>query len=337
MPMTNTSPSLPSSLSPSPSPFPDAAPVPASAFVLAYRAVEAVMLALFPDGHARRAIGFRQISRIMGDPLSWYLWIDDRHGAYQLDLVEHPDKVFPGRADVALRYYPHPSEEGFGVWSPEERRLRESDLFDGTGTPTDRGRRVIDPGLFVCGLLRLVQPGTGDGLVMKVLAQTSWKESILADAAALKDAPRDDLSLRCVPGWALAYPLFDKLVQAWAYVHRAQVKAARTGRMPGMSWVRDRHMDWRLVPDPTVEGRTCAVALSRGAAGLSSMAALTALDAAADRDLREEVTTETVNAPTGAGGWLRPAWWQAHHWAFPPDSQACHSCFAEEEDHHHGH
>ena len=296
-----------------------------SPFGLAYQAVEALLMALFPDGNARRHIGFRQISRLVEDRLAWYLWTDDRPGAYLVELSETPtDHAWRGpvRADLLVRYFPDPDEDVFATCSPVERRLRRSPLFDATGTPTLRGRAEIDPALFLCGVLRLSSLPTASGLVLAVLSQTEWRE-----VAERRDGPH---ILRSLPGWDLTFPLFEKLVLAQAYVHHLMPAAARAGRLDGMAWVRARDHSWSARPDPALEGRSCAVVLSAGPDALSAADALTALQGAADPTLSEEVIAETLTAPSARLAWIEPAWWQAHRWTFAPDAHVCHHCFAEE-------
>lgn len=306
-------------------------------FTLAYQTVEALLMALFPDGNARRAIGFRQISRLVDDRLAWYLWTDDRPGAYLLELSEAPPPApeagdaaedSAARADLLLRYYPHPDEPAFADASPVERRLRRSALFDGTGTPTPLGRQEIDPALFLCGVIRLAAlPAPGPaGVVMALLAQTEWREVV--------ERPDGPHLLRRLPGWALSFPLFDKLVLAQAYVHRLVPAAARAGRLDGMAWARAADHTWSVRPEPAVEGRSCVVVLSPGETALPSADALAALDGVADPTLTEEVIAETLTAPTGRLAWIEPAWWQAHRWTFAPDAHVCHHCFAEEGEGH---
>ncbi len=294
-------------------------------FGLAYQAVEALLMALFPDGNARRAIGFRQISRLVDDHLAWYLWTDDRPGAYLVELSESSGWDAwgaPVRADLLVRYYPHPEEAAFATYSPVERRLRTSALFDGTGTPTLRGRAEIDPALFLAGVLRLSSLPSVSGLVLALLAQSEWREVV--------ERPDGPHVLRRVPGWDLSFPLFDKLVLAQAYVNHLVPAAARAGRLEGMAWVRATDHSWSVRPDPALEGWSCAVVLSSGPEALSPVDALKALEGAADPTLSEEVIAETLTAPSTRLACIDPAWWQAHRWTFAPDAHVCHHCFAEE-------
>lgn len=312
-------------------------------FLLAHRAVESLLMVLFPDGNARRAIGFHQISRIPDDTLAWYLWTDDRPGAYQVELAESAladPAPAATRADLVVRYFPALDEPAYATLSPTERRLRRSDVFDGTGTPRERHRAELDPGLFVCGVLRLAADDRFHLLALQVMAQTEWREHVQRpDGAHL---------VRHLAGWDLTFPLFDKLVLAEAYVHRAVPVLARAGRMPGSGWVREPFGATRHQPEPDVEGRTCTVVLPVSRPGGPRYA--TDEDPPAERPgrealapfhalmLPEEVIAETHTPPTTrpetSTGWLQPAWWQAHRWTFAADAHVCHHCFAEEEPGH---
>ncbi len=257
-----------------------------TAHPLAHTALEALFTRLFTDPAARTAIGFRHVCAAP-EGTGWYIWTDDRPGAYLLELMdtEPTTDLYSGTVSVPclIHHYPHPEETAFAFLGKEAQALRTSSRFDVTGVPADLSPAAcmaapIPPESFLSGLLIL---------------RADPDMALVAFDLLAADGPQ---------GWTASYALFDKLVQAHAYVHRTSPKRVRATERP--------------LPDPSVPAavwRGCTVVLA-----LDTTRATPRIDLiptpSKDLDVLADLTAPTVAAPT----WIDLRWWDAATWSFAP-------------------
>ena len=286
-------------------------------FGLAYWALEGLFLQLFPDGNARRHVGLTRISRVPDRPLAWYLWTAGTAAAYGLDLEPHdPDGA---RADLAMRCFPPSGERAGARFSEAERVARASPLFDATGTPRHGRHPSLEPGLFHVALLTLDWSARHGRMTWTLSAPNRWIERDRESGSTLRD----------VPAWDLAWPLFTRLVTGFAYVHRTAPARVGTAVAAGGVIVR-AEADMRVEEGPEEEG---------GAAEMRRVSVafdLAGHDPGAGAPFAEppwRPTADLAAEPPAPLPWIDPAWWRAAAWTFPADRHVCHHCF--EEEHHH--
>lgn len=211
---------------------------------------------VFHDDGAREHFGFSLINffcNFEGMP-GWNLWLSDDSGAYQLSLMEAdvaPDKdpvktvepfpklVISGRFNI--RYFPAVDDPLLAQYSHIESRLRLGPLFDRTGTPTLNGQARINESSFVVGYLDFRTDSRRNFLELACMAPNRWKavridgiDSEKQESPGGRPACHGKID-RCLPGWPLAFGLFDKLMAGFCYAFKTAPCAAVTGEK---KWVR---------------------------------------------------------------------------------------------------
>ncbi len=282
--------------------------------LLVQRTFEDMLLPLFAEGGARRGAGFHQVSRRIPDGSGWFFWLRDRPGAFLLELVEASplttaDAPLQIYAAFSVKYYPSPQEPAFTGFSSAERQLRQSTLFDHTGTPAFATRERISPDHFSAGYLgAVVDP-------QRQLVLECASQDVLLHTAA------DGSRVRQVPGWLLTRELFSALLLGFAYCSRNAPQAVRLCRATGLE-LRETGGEPRPLERAEIFRWTLQAALSleMGQAQLSGMV-LPEGDG--------EVVFEGPAPPQVAENapWIETDWWQAGSWTFPPDPHLQHCCF----------
>ena len=127
--------------------------------------LDGVFRTTIPNEPSRKRIGIRAISERWGTPPRWYLWFEDKRGAYSLELAEaavarwSPSGGNTEGFDTILghfriKYFPEIEDENlFNDLSFYEQAVRTSDLFDSTGTPSFDGEARIHESHFLVGNL----------------------------------------------------------------------------------------------------------------------------------------------------------------------------------------
>lgn len=78
----------------------------------------------------KAASGLDYMSRIDGEPASWYLWINKVPGVYELKLKSFKERENGEQCSFFLKYYPAEEEEIFDDYSCAEQFIRLGELFD---------------------------------------------------------------------------------------------------------------------------------------------------------------------------------------------------------------
>ena len=122
---------------------------------------------------------------MLGD-LGWYLWFEDKPGAYLLELVEAESRKTENGCDASsllsgyfrVKYYPDISDdEIFETFSFSEQAARMSRLFDKSGTPVFEAESEMNESLFVTGRLDVSRSPTGDFVELVLSAPDRWVTS----------------------------------------------------------------------------------------------------------------------------------------------------------------
>ena len=193
---------------------------------------------LYHNEEARDYFGFSQISFFCNEEglPGWYLWFKEKKGAYQLELIngeilpqenKNTGKFSPFKLAVrgrfAVRYFPSEEEEIFENYSCFEKLIRFGPLFDQTGTPAFEGRNKIPESYFVIGHIDVRTDLSRDFLELECFAPEQW-EDFRVDGLYLKTPEQKDYEAvvpggrdRNVPGWALSFFLFDKILMGFCF------------------------------------------------------------------------------------------------------------------------
>lgn len=195
---------------------------------------DAVFRLVMPSESARRLFAIKGISeKCSGDP-GWYLWFEDKPGAYLLELAEadYHETGGSGAPDglqgvFQIKYYPDPSDdELFSTFSFAEQYVRMGHSFDKSGTPVFEAQSEMNDSLFTVGRLDIRLNGNGEALEFALSAPDRWvsrhtggckvKDGRGVETEVLQPGEID----RNAPAWALSWWFFDRLVSAFCYAKK---------------------------------------------------------------------------------------------------------------------
>ncbi len=279
--------------------------------------VEGVFSLVFPDPQARLALRLKAISRAGDGEMTWYLWTLAHAGAFALSLMVDLADAPEGSAVLTLRYFPEPSEPSFASFSALEQQVRQSPLFDATGTPAFATVGELAPELFTIGTLMLTPQGPSE-FTLRAQLPERWIEQSTVEGQTMR--------LREVASAHIAMPVVDALVSGIVYLGRTAPMAVRVWRRPG----RVLHIaadgavelrphpataEWELefsglpVPGHRPDGKRAALYTS---------------------DAEPPWFTRTQRSAPADPPWpVNPLWWQAAHWSFDPVGIFCGRCAVE--------
>lgn len=182
----------------------------------------------------KKTAGISALSQVWKDYPAYYFWLDNAPCAYFLGLedsgIEKADGAEIATGLFVIKCYPYRNSELFGRFSRVEQRLLLSDHFDGSNTPNFLKFDDIPPYCYSVGTIELAY---------SFLANANWRgitlESLDSINAVVKmDGHPEGVNengwqnklLRQIPGWALAYRLFDSLCLIHSFYF--QTKPAKT-------------------------------------------------------------------------------------------------------------
>jgi hypothetical protein len=216
-------------------------------------------LTLFSEDRHKKQLGLKYISHTWNRFSSWYLWLEDCRGVYELEL-QGAQKIekYDWLAEFVIKYYPsieegcyhklsvlermcrqsevfhnHPADGPLGCschgGSSETERGRFEDLSRGTGIPSYRYNEVIPPDFFYAGNLVLAFKADS-GSLMKLKSQTNWRVTMTQDREVL-DSQGNVLATfhkgevdRDYPGFELCQHFFERFITSWILFHGYTLK-----------------------------------------------------------------------------------------------------------------
>ena len=315
--------------------------------------LEGVFRTTIPNESARKWTGIRAISEMCGNSPLWYIWFEDKGGAYSLELAEAsvewwaPGGENAGGFDAILghfriRYFPDMEDENlFNDFSIHEQAVRTSELFDPTGTPSFEGSGRIHESHFLVGTMYIAVAAEKNFLEVFLEApdrsRTYHPEGLFVDgkdgalAEALAQGERD----RNVPAWALSWFLVDKLIIAICLARKTAPARIALLEKPGA--VFDIDKENRIVERPSLEVRQrCLLGCFPLTADSHSDKILSIdLDGYGkgllERDpLREaKLLRMQAEVPAERIEWIDPEWWHARDREISTEGMAC-GCLHDE-------
>ena len=111
----------------------------------------------YASENIRQLTGIRMLSQVWIDMPAWYFWLHEVPGAFMMeafnsDTWEHDDTTFDS-ARFIVRYFPATDSELMVTLTAEEKCMRNSSMFDQTGTPVYEQLHVARQGFFECAVM----------------------------------------------------------------------------------------------------------------------------------------------------------------------------------------
>jgi hypothetical protein len=229
-------------------------------------------LTVFSSERLKVKSGLKYISHTWDDYSSWYLWPDESHGVYKLELLGAQNiEGYDWLAEFIIKYYPATGEDAFHKLSGLERICRQSEVFNnhpaegppgcschghstehetsrfrdlshGTGIPSFQYKSIVPPDFFYAGNLVLAFK-ENEGSILKLKSQTSWHITMSEDFSAL-DGEGNTLAVlkknevdRDYPGFALSHFLYEIIINNWTAFHDYTFSEFSTFRSPGVRFL----------------------------------------------------------------------------------------------------
>jgi hypothetical protein len=185
------------------------------------------------------------VSQVWGDRPEWYVWIDGAPGVYALvfeqgKLIDNVNQSLH-MGQFAVKCYPYVEAGVFEAFSPREREMVSSDLFDHTHTPRLETQQEVPEAFFTIGSISLL----ADAAETVALFTFDSLDFLRWSASAAKTGTANPLPeknrIRNIPGWQVGYPLFDRLVSLYAYYSKQPPVFIGVTRSPGFETIIDTH------------------------------------------------------------------------------------------------
>jgi hypothetical protein len=216
----------------------------------------------------KEQLGMEAVSQIWGDVPSWYLWLTDAKGVYKLQLADAAEEEGEPKNKQGLfsiKCYPFPDTSEFATFSYEEKLLRCSPFFDDTQTPCFEEKENIADHLFNVAIMDFQVHGndTMACFTLESMDRIRWlyPEETVLDFDSIKKRKhfgKGDID-RAVPGWQLAYPLFDRLLCMYAFFAKTKPIRVRVTRSPGFEYHHSVDHTFTSVDAPDIHRLTASV------------------------------------------------------------------------------
>jgi hypothetical protein len=209
--------------------------------------VESLLVTASWVEQVQQMLDLKGVSQVWGDRPEWYVWIDDTPGVYALvfeggKAIQAADQtLYLGR--FAAKCYPYASATVFEAFSPREREMINSDLFDHTHTPCLETQKEVPEAFFTIGSISLVADAAETVALFTFDSLDFLRWSALnADTGSENHQPEKS-RIRNVPGWQVGYPLFDRLVSLYAFYAKQPPAFIGATRSPGFETIIDTHQN----------------------------------------------------------------------------------------------
>ena len=195
----------------------------------------------------RKDIGFNGVSQIWGGRPSWYFWLTDSPGVYQLEMMDTEDdtgtREDQSTAFFKVKCYPYEACSAFQSFSFLERKLVKSNLFDDTNTPVFEHRGDIPDDLFTVATVEITMDVTGHTAIFSLESMACIRTRYAQETHQVFPMISLDRTFgkqeidRDVPGFQIGSRLFDCLMCLYANAHKQPPLEIRCSRSPGYEFV----------------------------------------------------------------------------------------------------
>jgi len=219
-------------------------------------------------GELKERLGIEAVSQVWGDIPAWYLWLSDAPGVYHLQLADTIiDKgcPLPQQGIFPIKCYPFSNTTVFDAFSYEEQCLCRSRFFDETHTPRFEEKEKISDSLFNVGVMEY-KANPDDTMACFTLESLDtlrcvYPEEMVLDFDLIRKRRRykEGETGRSVPGWELAYPVFDRLLCMYAFYSKTTPVRVRITRSPGFEYCHTGNHMFECVDTSDIHRLTAAV------------------------------------------------------------------------------
>jgi hypothetical protein len=196
----------------------------------------------------KQLLGLDGVSQIWSETPAWYFWLSEAPGPFEFHFESGADQGRDNSGAASgffeVKFFPRPSEWAFSAFSPEERALVSSDLFDHTNTVRSEARERIHPHLFSIGTIGISFSQEDDVSALFTLEApeiSRWRTrrnlGVEPNPGVVPGKERGGEVVRNVPAWRLARVLFDSLVSLHAFSAGARPTRVIFARSPGFEVV----------------------------------------------------------------------------------------------------
>jgi hypothetical protein len=216
--------------------------------------VESMLITASWVEQVQKMLNLAGISQVWGNRPEWYVWIDGAPGVYALvfergGTIAGPDKILYA-GHFAVKCYPDVTAGVFETFSPREREMVASDLFDHTHTPRFESHEEIPEAFFTVGSISFALDAAETVSLLTFDSLDFLRWAILPPETGSTNHQPEKCLLRNIPGWQIGYPLFDRLVSLYAFYSKQPPAFIGATRSPGFECIIDASQ--------TPENRICA-------------------------------------------------------------------------------
>ena len=216
--------------------------------------VESMLITASWVEKVKKMLDLAGVSQVWGDRPEWYFWIDGSPGVYALvfeqsGTIATADQIL-NVGQFVVKCYPFLTAGVFEAFSPREREIVNSDLFDHTQTPQLETKPEIPEALFAIGSISFALDAAETVALLTFDSLDFLRWSVLtAKTGSVNNLPEKSL-IRNIPGWQIGYPLFDRLVSLYAFYSKQPPAFIGATQSPGFECIIDTYQ--------TPENRMCA-------------------------------------------------------------------------------
>jgi hypothetical protein len=303
--------------------------------------VESLLITASWVEQVQQMLGLKGVSQVWGDRPEWYVWIDGAPGVYALvfelgEAIQASNQtLYLGR--FAVKCYPYVSAGVFEAFSPREREMVNSDLFDHTHTPRLETQQEIPEAFFTIGSISFALDAaeTVALFTFDSLNFLRWTASTGKNGTAnhLPEKSR----IRNIPGWQVGSPLFDRLVSLYAFYSKQPPVFVGATRSPGFETIIKPHQTPASRVRADIQQWSTSVLLANPADTNTWVDTLWRSQLESDEQIVFEhaCTHPACSHPAGNGlppVGINPLWWNLAHADLK--SQLASTCGCEDHEHH---
>jgi hypothetical protein len=207
--------------------------------------IESLLITASWVEQVQKMLGLAGVSQVWSDRPEWYVWTDGAPGVYALvfeqgNLIDTANRSLH-IGQFAVKCYPYVTAGVFEAFSPREREMVSSDLFDRTHTPRLETQQEIPEAFFTIGSISLVADAAETVALFTLDSLDFLRWSALNAESGSENHLPEKSHIRNVPGWQVGYPLFDRLVSLYAFYAKQTPAFIGATRSPGFETIIDVH------------------------------------------------------------------------------------------------
>jgi len=218
--------------------------------------VESMLITASWVEQVQKMLDLTGVNQVWGDRPEWYIWIDGAPGTYALvfeegETIEAADQTLH-LGQFAVKCYPYVDASVFDSFSPQEREMVNSEVFDHTHTPRLEARQRVPETFFTVGSLSFMLNAAETIAMFTFDSLDFLRWSTITAKTGQRNGLNDahgKIVIRNIPAWRIGYPLFDRLISLYAFYSKQSPAFIGTTRSPGFECMVDI--------DQTLESRVC--------------------------------------------------------------------------------